>query len=100
MESLSAHRLLILYVFVPVLGIGLSVLYYRKKRSLVREINEVLAMCRSTDSWLSRSEFRLAASLEGIEGELDRRSLFALLRIRDKVWRYYQIHSEKDDEHH
>jgi len=99
-ESLSAHRLLILYVLVPVLGIAVSVLYYRKKQSLLREINEVLAMCRSTDSWRSKSEFRLAPSLEGIEDELDRRSLFALVRIRDKVWRHYQIHSEKDDQHH
>lgn len=98
-ESFSAHRFLILSVFLPVLGIGVSVLYYRKKQSLLREINEVLAMCRSTDSWRSRSEYRLARSFEGIEDELHTRSLFALLRIRDKVWRHYQIHSEKDDEH-
>lgn|GEM_PF-5485958 len=98
-ESFPAHRLLILFVLLPVLGIGFSVLYYRKKQSLLREINEVLAMCRSTDSWRSRSEFSLAPSLEGLEGELDTRSLFALLRIRDKVWRHYRIHSEKDDQH-
>jgi hypothetical protein len=99
-ESLSAHRFLILSVFVPVLAISLSLLYYRKKQSLLREINEVLAMCRGTDSWRSKSEFRLAPSLEGIEGELDRRSLFALVRIRHKVWRHYRVHSEKDDQHH
>jgi hypothetical protein len=91
-----AHRLLVLPILVVVLGIGVSVVYYRKKQRVLREIDQILAMCRGTKCWLSKSEFKLAPSLEGLEGDLHERSLFALLRIREKMWGHYHIHLEKD----
>ena len=100
MAFFLAHRFLILSIIALVLGIGVSVLYYRKKQRVLREIDQILVMCRGTDSWRSKSEFRLAPSLEGLEGDLHQRSLFALLRIREKIWDHYHSHLEKDGDRH
>ncbi len=100
MAFFLAHRFLSLSLLAAVLGIGVSVLYYRRKQSLLREIDQILVMCRGTDCWRSKSEFRLAPSLEGLEGDLRNRSLFALLRIRENIWDHYHSHLEKDDQNH
>jgi hypothetical protein len=102
-EFLLAHRLLVLSIIAVVLGVSIYVLralYYREKRSVLRDVEEILDMARRTDSWSSRSEFRLCPSLEGLEGELHRRTLFALIRIRKEVWRHYHRHLERDDDRH
>jgi hypothetical protein len=99
-EAVREHLGLILSIAsiaVTLLGVSLYGICTRSKDHLIIDIRNVLADCRSLESWDDKSELKLPSWIGGDERELHRQSWRALRRIRAEMLRYYRIHLEMRD---
>lgn len=83
-------------LIVGILGVNLYGLYTREKDTLLKDIEKLIEDCKSCESFDERSEYKMPEWLELSTGELHRKSLFSLRRIRKEMQKYYKIHLDED----
>ncbi len=90
------HWGLLAGLFVGVLGFNVYSYYCREKDLLIQDIEKLVEDCRRLSSFDDRSEYKLNSWLELGSGELHRKSLFSLKKIKGEMVRYFNIHIEMD----
>lgn len=90
------HWELLVGVFVGVLGFNVYSYYCREKDLLIQDIEKLVEDCRGLSSFDDRSEYKLNSWLELGSGELHRKSLLSLKKIKNEMVRYFNIHIEMD----
>lgn len=90
------HRELLAGLFIGLLGFNVYSYYCREKDLLIQDIERLVEDCRRLSSFDDRSEYKLNSWLELGSGELHRKSLFSLKKIKNEMVRYFNIHIEMD----
>jgi len=85
-------------LFVGLLGFNIYSYYCREKDQLINDINKIIEDCRKLSSFDEKSDDKMSSWLELGKGELHRKSMFALKRIKKEMIRYFQIHLDIDIE--
>lgn len=85
-------------LLAALLGFNLYSYYSREKDLIKNDIIKIIENCRKLSSFDEKSEDKMSSWLELGKGELHRKSLFTLRRIKKEMIRYYQIHINMDIE--
>ena len=72
-------------------------LFSNARTNLIREIREVLQMCRQCDSWDDKSDMKLFQYIGAEENRLGRYGTKALVEVRNRAYEYWKVHLEMDD---
>lgn len=80
--------------FLPTLPLEVQ----RKRTDLITSIQALLELCRNCKSWGDRSEYKLPQWLDHIEESMiPYTSLPNLLKIKDSIEQYLEVHREMDE---